>query len=111
MTELSLLFSNTCKILRDISIQELRTQNSFLRKQLETKKDLLLHLDVIITNHFDFSTEYKEMKGIYIGKCEHGRCNVLVKIDCQKYMIKKILMEKIIFLTSKNEYNQFVKIK
>lgn len=111
MTELSPLFSTTCKVLRDVSIQELRTQNSFLRKQLETKKDLLLHLDVIITEHIDFATEHKEMKGIYIGKGEHGRCNILVRIDRQQYMIKQIIIEKIIFLKSKNEYNQFVKMK
>lgn len=109
MSEISPLFTSTCRVLRDITVQELRTQNNFLRKQLESKKDLLLHLDVIITNHTDFNINHKEMKGIFLGNCENSRCNVLVKVDEKQYMIKQIFRNKIIFLCSKIEYTEFIK--
>ena len=105
------LFTSTCKVLRDITIQELRTQNNFLRQQLTTSKDILLYSDVIITRHTDFTREYKETKGIYTGKCGNNssRCNVLIKIKDGQYIIKQIIIEKLIFLNSKIQYKEFLK--
>ena len=109
MSTISPLFSSTCKVLRDVTVQELRTQNNFLKKELEKNKDILLHCDVIIMNHTDYGTEYKKTEGIYIGKSGNQRCNILVKINNEQYIIKQIFMEKIIILCSKKGYNEFKK--
>ena len=111
MSDKSNLFTSTCKVLRDVTVQELKTQNNFLRRQLMSTKDILLHSDVIITRHIDFTKEYKETKGIYIGKCGNNssRCNVLIKIKDGQYIIKQIMIEKLIFLNSKNRYKEFLK--